>query len=325
LPFAALQGASLLNELYRIEWAQHHFLYYNIQSLDIVTLPIMPKNLAAFETALQPQGANPLFRLTRRWQLTNTRYLLGPASCLDQLNAGLNLGEPRFRIAHSFDIVPKPGVEKPASLENLTAVFNSNGHGQYAIFELTDVLPRAKIYAHWQVSTNDEATLAQLSSAGFDPERTVLVDSVLPDGQAMESAGQKADGDGTVEFADYASKHIVLKTKTASASMLLLNDRFDPSWRVTVDGQPATLLRCNYIMRGVHLAPGAHTVEFTFQIGLGLPFARVQVERDTQLVEFIFKIPTGLPSYLTLVAFGVGFVLLGVLAVARRRNAALRG
>jgi hypothetical protein len=186
-------------------------------------------------------------------------------------------------------------------------------------------LPRAKIYAHWQVSTNDEATLAQLGSATFDPEKTVLVDSVLPDAQARESAGQNANGEGTVEFADYASKRIVLKTKAEFASLLLLNDRFDPSWRVTVDGKPASLLRCNYIMRGVQLAPGAHTVEFSFQIGLGLPFARVQVERDTQLVEFIFKIPTGLPSYITLSAICVGFVLLGVLAVAGRRNATLRG
>ena len=325
LPFAAPPEASTLSTLYRIEWAQHPFLYYNIQSLDIVQLPIMPVDLAAFETALQPQGANPLFRMTRRWQLTNTRYLLGPASFLDQLNDGLNHGEPRFRIALSFDIVPKLGVDKPSRLEDLTAVFNAQGRGLYAIFELTDALPRAKIYSQWQICTNDEAALKQLGSAVFDPEKTVLVDSVLPDGLALESAGQSAHGESTVEFADYASKRIVLKTKAEFASVLLLNDRFDPSWRVTIDGQPASVLRCNYIMRGVKLAPGAHTLEFTFQIALGLPFAHVQVERDTQLVEFIFKIPTGLPSYITLSAFGVGVLLIGVLVVAGRRNASLRG
>jgi hypothetical protein len=104
--------------------------------------------------------------------------------------------------------------------------------------------------------------------------------------------------------------------------VLLLNDRFDPAWRVAVDGQPASLLRCNYIMRGVQLAPGAHTVEFTFQIPIGLPFARVEVERDTQLVEFVFEVPIGLPSYITVSAFGVGLVLIGVLAVAGRRKGA---
>ena len=47
-------------------------------------------------------------------------------------------------------------------------------------------------------------------------------------------------------------------------AVLLLNERFAPSWSVSVDGHPATLLRCNYIMRGVFLTPGTHTVEFRY-------------------------------------------------------------
>ena len=330
LRFPGSQQPSLLDTLYHIEWAQHHFFYYNIQSLDIVQLPHMPEDLAAFETALRPQGSNTLFRMTRRWQLTNTRYLLGSASSLDTLNAELDPALHRFRIARSFDIVPKPGfaldsapgpsVQRATKLEELTAVFNTNG--QYAIFDFTGALPRAKIYSHWQVITNDQATLEQLGTAGFDPEQTVLVNTALPGSQATESADRNAAQGGTVEFASYASKHIVLKTKADFASVLLLNDRFDPAWRVIVDGQPASLLRCNYIMRGVQLAPGTHIVEFTFQIPIGLPFARVEVEPDTQLVEFVFKVPIGLPSYITLSAFGVGLVLIGVLAVAGRRKGA---
>ena len=46
----------------------------------------------------------------------------------------------------------------------------------------------------------------------------------------------------------------------------MLNDKFDGNWRVTVDGKPAELLRCNFIMRGVQLLPGAHTVEFSFSM-----------------------------------------------------------
>ena len=324
LPFHPPQGQELFDELYRIEWVQHHFPYYNIQSLDIVQMPRMPEDLKEYKEALAPRGdkaTTPL--MAREWQLTNTRYLLGPAGFLDVMNEQLDPARHRFRIVQRFDVTVKPGIAQPARLEELTAVPNENG--LYAIFEFTGALPRAKIYSHWQVNTNDQAVLEQLGSANFDPEKSVLVDTALPNGQAMESAGENADGQGTVEFASYTSKHIVLKTKTEFASVLLLNDRFDPAWRVTVDGKPASLLRCNYIMRGVQLAPGAHTVEFTFNIAIGLPFARVQVEPDTQLVAFTFKVPIGLPSYITLSAFGVGLVLIGVLVVAGRRNAQPRG
>jgi hypothetical protein len=71
----------------------------------------------------------------------------------------------------------------------------------------------------------------------------------------------------------YAPKDIMFDAKAETASVLLLNDKFDPHWRVFVDGKPADLLRCNFIMRGVFLSPGSHTVEFKFS----LPFSLLYV------------------------------------------------
>ena len=106
------------------------------------------------------------------------------------------------------------------------------------------------------------------------------------------------DNAGTVEFASYAPKDIVLKSDAPAPSVLLLNDRFDPNWKVRVDGKPETLLRCNYIMRGVYLPPGAHTVEFRFQPPLG-------------------------PLYVSLAAIGVGLLVLGFVVMAGRRDDSL--
>jgi uncharacterized membrane protein YfhO len=76
--------------------------------------------------------------------------------------------------------------------------------------------------------------------------------------------------------------------------VLLLNDRFDPHWSVLVDGKPAELLRCNFIMRGVYLTPGEHTVEFRFTLPKG-------------------------PLYVSLTAIGVGIFLLGFLIFLERK------
>jgi hypothetical protein len=161
-----------------------------------------------------------------------------------------------------------------------------------------------------------------LGSPAFDPEETVLVNTSLPARPAAESGGPNPDtgNGGTVEFVSYAPKEIVLQSKADFASVLLLNDRFDPQWSVSVDGKPATLLRCNYIMRGVQLDPGPHTVRFSFHIPIGRPFARLEVEPDSQVVSFVFHIPTGLPSYVTLAAYGIGLALIVVLALRSRKN-----
>ena len=275
-------------DLYRIEWAQHHFLYYNIQSLDKIQMPRMPADLAAYEMALTPHSTDTTWLSVRRWELTNTRYLLGPAGFLDILNDQLDPGQHRFRVVQRFDVVAKPGVDQVTQLEQMTAAPGENGG--CALIEFTGALPRAKLYSHWQVNTNDLTTLQTLTNAGFDPQQTVLVSTPLP------VAGSTNQNSGTVEFTSYASTRIVFRTQTAMPSVLLLNDMFDPHWHVFVDGQPAELLRCNYIMRGVFLTPGAHTVEFKFS----------QPHK---------------PLYTTLAAFGVGMLLCGFLLVATRRNA----
>jgi hypothetical protein len=277
---------SLLSQMYAIEWAQQHFYFYNIQALDIVQMSREPVVYKEFEGALRFDGsAEALPRITRRWQLTNTRYLLGASGFLELLNSQLDPVQKRFRPALRFNLVPKAGVSGPSQLQDFTAVVNTNG--DYAVFEFTGALPRVKLYANWEVSTNDQATLARLATPSFDPAETVLVAQPLP---GAPGTNRNA---GTVEFSSYAPTRIVLKADAKARCVLLLNDRHDPDWKVTVDGQPAPLLRCNYIMRGVELAPGQHTVEFAFR-------------------------PPTKGMYVAIVAMGFGVLLVGALLVCLR-------
>jgi hypothetical protein len=276
----------LLEELYRYEWMQHQFPYFDIQSLDLVQRPRVPANEEAYELALTPRSADTSCLMARRWQLTNTRYLLGPAGFLDALNEQLDPSQHRFRIIQRFAITLKAGVaEFHRQLEELTAVPADNG--DYALLEFTGALPRAKLYSNWQISTNDSATLETLTSTNFDPLQRVLVSTPLPVAPAVNANN---DNSGTVEFKSYAPKDIRFDAKADAPSVLLLNDKFDPQWRVFVDGKPAELLRCNFIMRGVYLPPGPHTVEFQFNL------------------------PSG-PLYVTVAAFGVGILLCGFLVL----------
>jgi hypothetical protein len=260
LPFSAPQQLALFSQLYDIEWKQQLFQYYNIQSLDVVMMPRAPVDYVAFESELFfDRTTNTLHRITRRWELTNTRYLLGAAGFLEVLNQQIDPVKHRFRIVTRFDITAKPGIPNPTGLDELTAVIKPDG--QYAVFDFTGALPRAKLYANWQVSTNDEATLKELASVEFDPAQTVLVADPLPAPAPGSLTNQNA---GTVDFVTYAPRRSVLQAKADSPAVLLLNDRSNPIWKVSVDGKPEKLLRCNYLMRGVQVPPGQHVIKFDF-------------------------------------------------------------
>jgi hypothetical protein len=294
LPFHAPEGLELFDELYRIEWVQHHFLYYQIQTLDIIQMPRPPADLSAYEMALAFRGTPETMHLiTRRWELTNTRYLLGPAGYLDVMNSQLDPAQHRFRILQRFNVVAKPGVAQPTQLSEMTTTPGDNGN--YALFEFTGALPRVKLYCNWQTVTNDQAVLKTLASPNFDPAGTVLVDTPSASLPAMATNANS----GTVEFESYSSRKIDFTANAAAPSVLLLNDHYDPNWRVTVDGKPAELLRCNFIMRGVYLPAGQHTVEFQFSL-------------------------PNPPLYITLAAMGLGVLLCGFLFVEGRKTIAVQ-
>jgi hypothetical protein len=283
---------SLLDQVYRIEWHQHHFRYYGIQSLDIVQMPRMPEEIAAFEAAFRPDPDQPetAARIIRRWELTNTRYLLGPTGFVNALNTQLDGDRGRFRAAMTFELTAKPGVVNPTQLEDFTAT--STPEGRYAIIEFTGALPRAALYANWQVETNDAAALERLASPAFDPAELVLVANPI-DSPAAPTPTNTAIG--TVEIVDYAPKDVTLQASNAVPAVLLLNDKYDPRWQVTVDGETRELLRCNSVMRGVRLQPGEHRIEFRFEPPIGT-------------------------LYVTVGAMGISLLLLGFLIVSNARG-----
>jgi hypothetical protein len=284
----------LFRDIYTIEWAQHQMPCYDIQSLDVIQEPRMPSDKAAFEGALNGDGTTTNY-YPRRWVLTNTRYLLGPAPYLDVLNQELDPVQRRFRIAGSFDLGPRPGIGQPQRYEEITAYPNTNRTGQYAVFDFAGALPRAKLYTQWRVSTNDPAilqrwttailkrlpaewgnpyaglsltdlaTLKEVTAPSFDPAQTVLLSAPIPQTAVSTATNPNPE---SVAYASYTPKDIRLKTQAAAPTVLLLNDKYDPSWKVSVDGQRAELLRCNFLMRGVALPAGSHEVEFQFQPNL---------------------------------------------------------
>ena len=319
--FAGNQG------VYSIEWVQHHFPYYNIQSLDLVMRPRVGSDLELYESNMAFRGTqDTLYLIARRWQLTNTRYILaatsthlplGDVDTLSFLNQYLDPVDKRFRIVQRFDIVPKPGIEQLRGFQEMTAVLNENGG--CALYEFTGALPRAKLYSNWQlpmndktaisgltktnlgadgwallqqVGTNDFLALNELVSPAFDPWQTVLL-AETPAAPNPPAAATN-ENSGTVEFTSYAPTDIKFHTQAAMPTVLLLNDQYDPHWRVTVDGKPAPLLRANFIMRGVYLPEGEHAVEFQFSLPIK-------------------------PLYVTLAAMAVGILLSGILVFLTRK------
>ena len=231
-------------QVYHVQWLQYNFQYYNIQAMEVSQ---MPREIDYYLPYNRVMMANPV----RLWELTNTRYILGHAAFAEGFNQQLDPQKRRFKLQQMFQL-------EQLSPNNFSASLTTNG--PLGLIEFTGALPRTRLYSKWQINTNDEATLRQLASADFDPSQTVLVS----EGLAAASPPAAGGDPGSAEILKYEPRRIEVRANAKVGSVLLFNDRYDPMWQVLVDGKPEQLLRCNYLMRGVLLTPGQHTVVFRY-------------------------------------------------------------
>ena len=280
------------------EWLENQYQYFNIQSLDISQMPRVPELETAYFGALGlMENQNNLPLVARLWQLTNTRYILGSKDAVDQLNGMVDPVQKRIRVKMPFGLGLKPGVTPPDAstatadlVQLLTATASETG--PFAVLEFTGTLPRAKFYTDWQAGLDDARVLQRLRAPDFDPALQVLVSEAV---SGMTPATNAAPAEATIT--SYAPKRITVKTRSAAPGVLLLNDRWHPDWKVTIDGQPTALLRANFLMRGVPVAAGEHTVEYRFD-------------------------PPHQALWVSLAAVVVGLLMVGILVLAPKSSSA---
>jgi hypothetical protein len=279
-----------LGELYFF-WLQNDFPYHNIQTLDFSQMPRTPELDKAYLKTFELQGSDirntDLWPAMRLWQLTNTRYILSMANTVELLNNRVDPTHHSFHIQTLFDMHRKAEASSIADFGDLTVDLGPKG--SCAMVEYTGALPRAKLYANWETPADDAATLKTLASRDFDPTQTVLVSGETP---VTASTGAPTIDPGVVTITEYRPKRVQLQADVKTPSVLLFNDRIGANWKLFVDRKPAPILRCNYLMRGVFLTPGEHSVDFQFH-------------------------PPLKALYVSLSAFVAGIALAGYLMVAR--------
>jgi len=249
-------------------WLENDFPYHDIQSLEIDQMPRQSYLEGSYLGALTPPPGSPadVALSARLWKLTSTRYILAAAARLPDLNS-IDPAHAPFRYVKRFNLGYKPGITYPQDAGDLVPEIRDDGAD--ALIEYTGALPRAKLYSAWLVAPDDERILGALRSPQFNPDLAVLV-SPSTNQAPLPQPGTGAGGDpGTVRITDYKPKDIKLQASAKTPAVLLYNDRIDDGWHVWVDGKPAPMLRCNFIMRGVFLSPGEHQVEFRFVRPLG--------------------------------------------------------
>jgi hypothetical protein len=99
----------------------------------------------------------------------------------------------------------------------------------------------------------------------LDFKAAALVETRNPPELAAYLPGGPPDPGEAVSVRYDGSTRVVLTAFLRRPGIVVLADVVDPGWRLTVDDQPAPILRANLMMRAAAVASGTHTLTYTYQ------------------------------------------------------------
>jgi hypothetical protein len=229
-------------------WLTFLFPYYRIETTDIPQMPRMPTDYEQYFKAVEGNAM-------RFWELANARYLLGPIEFWPALQDNPLL-RPHLSLTHAYNLASSNGV-----LVTAAAAPNQYNQNTQIIVRFDRALPRVKLYDRWQVIADDRECLRRIAAPEFDPQTEVIVSEAIP----ASPTGSAAPDSARIEWLHRSANAARLRVTTDRQGVLLFNEKHDPHFRLTVDGHPARLLRCNYIMKGAFIEPGTHEVYFEYR------------------------------------------------------------
>ena len=195
----------------------------------------------AFGRSHDASASGGYFRITpdspnlRMLDLLAFRFVVGRSKPAGKLLSSLNQHGPHWR-----------------------PVYRDPGPNPVGVYEHPRPLPRAYVSFQAVAATDGAAALDAISTPGFEPRETVVVEGVATELPSTPEAIQPA------RITLFSPNEVVVEVDTAAPGILVLTDTYYPGWRAEVAGEEVEILRANYLFRGIQLPAGNHQVTFRY-------------------------------------------------------------
>jgi hypothetical protein len=160
--------------------------------------------------------------------------------------------------------------------------------GTTYVHRLDEVGSRAWLVTQAEIA-DDATILEKIADPTFDHWHVALLEPGTE--SYLEQINQSANDEPAQDKLSPITPHVSLLTyhspqlisaqvESPTPALLILSETYYPGWQATIDGQPAPLLRADYVLRAVPVPAGEHTVKLTFRplsftIGTGISILTV--------------------------------------------------
>ena len=174
---------------------------------------------------------------------------------------GYHAAKPR-KLQELFDYQFKEGNMKVLNWLNVKYVIVRNEKNQ-----VTHILNDEALGNAWFVNqvirkANDDEVMSELRN--FDPATEVVVNN--KEVKAVFPLQYSADSTATIQLKSYAPDALVYESNNAHDSFAVFSEMYYPhGWQATIDGKPVKFYPVDYLLRGMPIPAGKHTIKFSFE------------------------------------------------------------
>ena len=129
------------------------------------------------------------------------------------------------------------------------------------VYENPALIPR--IYVVYKVIpvNSPEAALNYFRGTDIDPAITAVLETSQRALPTLDSLDAAAD----IQILLETPQTVKVAVTTAADGYLIMLDTFFQGWVATINGEPASIIRANYVSRAVFVPAGEHIVEFVYR------------------------------------------------------------
>lgn len=131
------------------------------------------------------------------------------------------------------------------------------------VHELESYTDRVELADSVEIYQNAEEILERMEDS-YDKNTVFIEESEAEKLSSLQDIRPLTEED-RVEITEHADDSVTVEVTADSPKILMLNEYYDPDWKVYIDGEEQELIKCNYLFRGVEIPEGTSTVEFRYE------------------------------------------------------------
>ncbi|MDF2438598.1 MAG: hypothetical protein K0Q95_2974 [Bacteroidota bacterium] len=97
----------------------------------------------------------------------------------------------------------------------------------------------------------------------IDPARTVVIDERYK--EQLNGFSPKVDASGSIKLVDYKTNDLKYESNAVTEQFAVFSEIYYKDWNAYIDGQLTPHMQVNWVLRGMRIPAGQHTIEFKFE------------------------------------------------------------